>query len=139
MENRTYRYFKGEALYPFGFGLGFEPFEISEAAFNDGTVTAVVKNNGKTRASEVVQVYIEIEGEKETHSLCGLQKVTLDAGQRSEISVFIPEAAFMRYDGNGDLQPCKGEKILHVGFCQPDARSIRLKGNVPVKIIVYGG
>jgi beta-glucosidase len=138
MENRTYRYFKGEALYPFGFGLGYEPFELSGVEYKDGVVSAVVTNKGKARAAETVQVYITIEGEKENWSLCGLNHTELDAGQSEKITVPIPPAAFMRYDAEGDLCLRPGKKTLHVGFCQPDARSVKLKGHQPVGVAVRG-
>ncbi|MDR0293720.1 MAG: glycoside hydrolase family 3 C-terminal domain-containing protein [Oscillospiraceae bacterium] len=138
MQNRTYRYFKGEALYPFGFGLGFEPFELSGASYEDGAVKVSVKNAGKARAAETVQVYIEIEGEKENRSLCGLKKVELDAGMSANVTIPIPSEAFMRYDGEGDMRLCYGKKALYVGFCQPDPRSILLKGHTPVRLEVQG-
>jgi beta-glucosidase len=136
MENRTYRYFKGEALYPFGFGLGFEPFELSGAAYSGGVVRVTVGNAGKTRAAEIVQAYIGIEGERENWSLCGIKYTELDAGASGEVSLAIPDAAFMRYDANGDLRPCNGKKTLYIGFCQPDKRSVALKGTEPLRIEV---
>ncbi|MCL2003691.1 MAG: glycoside hydrolase family 3 C-terminal domain-containing protein [Oscillospiraceae bacterium] len=134
MENRTYRYFKGEALYPFGFGLGFEPFELSGASYQDGVVTVTVKNAGKTRAAETVQAYIEIEGERENWSLCGMRPAELEPGASAEVSLTIPPDAFMRYDADGNLRPCAGKKTLHIGFCQPDARSVKLKGSKPLRL-----
>lgn len=136
MQNRTYRYFKGEALYPFGFGLGYEPFELSDAAVNDGVVTVTVKNIGKNRASEVVQVYAEAAGERERWNLCGVGRTTLGAGESVTIDIPINPAAFQRYDGKGDLRPCAGRKTLHIGFCQPDERSVALKGSRPLTVEV---
>ncbi len=136
MENRTYRYFKGEALYPFGFGLGYEPFELSDAAYADSAVTATVTNKGKNRAAETVQVYIEIEGERENWNLCGMQKVMLNAGETTAITISLPSEAFMRYDDEGDLRLCYGKKALYIGFCQPDARSVALKGSKPARVEV---
>ncbi|MCL1807341.1 MAG: glycoside hydrolase family 3 C-terminal domain-containing protein [Oscillospiraceae bacterium] len=138
MQNRTYRYFKGETLYPFGFGLGYEPFELSNAVYKDGCVTATVTNKGKTRAAETVQVYMAIEGEKENWNLCGMQKVRLDAGASVAITIEIPSAAFLRYDAEGETRLCYGKKALHIGFCQPDARSVALKKHQPIRLEVRG-
>ncbi|MDR1693076.1 MAG: glycoside hydrolase family 3 C-terminal domain-containing protein [Oscillospiraceae bacterium] len=138
MENRTYRYFKGSALYPFGFGLGYEPFELSDASYAESAVTATVTNKGRKRATETVQVYIEIEGEKENWNLCGVSKVVLNAGESTCVTVPIDSAAFMRYDDEGDLRLCYGKKYLHVGFCQPDKRSVSLKGSAPARLEVSG-
>lgn len=65
MANRTYRYFKGEALYPFGYGLSYTTFRYSK--FNTAktlrtgdtvNVSVTVKNTGKIAGDEVVQLYL---------------------------------------------------------------------------------
>ena len=67
MANRTYRYFKGEPLYPFGYGLSYTKFRYSnprvtsESVAADGSVTvsADVKNSGAMAGDEVVQLYVD--------------------------------------------------------------------------------
>src|SRR5215467_16134641 len=69
MTNRTYRYFKGEALYPFGFGLSYTSFRYSDLKLSKTTaganesvqVEVTVTNTGKTKGDEVVQFYISHE------------------------------------------------------------------------------
>jgi beta-glucosidase len=136
MQNRTYRYFKGEALYPFGFGLGYEPFGLSGASYAGGFVTVTLTNAGKRRACETVQVYVGIEGERENWSLCGIKKAPLDAGESAVITIPIPAAAFQRAGADGDKRPCRGKKTLYIGFCQPDARSTALRGQAPLRLEV---
>jgi beta-glucosidase len=132
MDNRTYRYFTSEPLYPFGYGLGYHKFSLSDASFADGKVTVSVRNGGGygaiETAAETVQVYAKAEGAKERWNLCGIAKAALKGGESKKITVDISPAAFSRYDDNGDLQPCKGKKTLYVGFGQPDARTEALTG-----------
>jgi beta-glucosidase len=138
MTNRTYRYFKGEPLYPFGYGLGYARFSLSDAVYKNGKVTVTVSNDGgfDQNAAASIQVYAEVEGTKEFWNLCGLGKVRLTKGEKKTVEIEVSEAAFGRYDADGKLQPCDGAKYLHVGFTQPDERSVALTGNRPVKLRV---
>ena len=66
MKNRTYRYFEGQPLYPFGYGLSYSKFEysnlkLSATTLNAGdplTVDADVKNASERDGDEVVQLYL---------------------------------------------------------------------------------
>jgi beta-glucosidase len=133
MANRTYRYFRGEALYPFGFGLGYSRFFLSGLRVEGGAAKVTVENAGPMDAREVVQLYAQAEGAKEHWVLCGFLPVALAAGARAEFTVAISPGAFHRYDSQGDLQPLPGKKILYAGFTQPDPRSVALYGQVPLR------
>jgi len=147
MKNRTYRYFKNDALYPFGFGLGYFKFEITDAYYENGTVTAEVINGGlragvnieiveETAGSETIQVYARTDGTRERWVLCGYQKIYLKPGEGATAEINISKTAFARYDDNGDLRECEGKKKLYVGLCQPDERSVYLTGGKPREIII---
>lgn len=136
MKNRTYRYFSGEPLYPFGFGLGYSQFELSDLKAENGACTVTVKNSGGRKAREVVQVYAALTGQKERFSLCGLAEVELDEGTSAAINIKLGKTAFARYDQNGDLRPVSGEHRLYAGFTQPDERSIKLYGQKPLETTV---
>ena len=66
MANRTYRYFKGEVLYPFGFGLSYTRFQYSDLHLPKNPINknesieaeVTVANKGKHKGDEVVQLYI---------------------------------------------------------------------------------
>lgn len=58
MKNRTYRYFKGDALYPFGYGLSYTTFDVKPLEFKNGHLIASITNTGNRAGSEVIQMYI---------------------------------------------------------------------------------
>ena len=128
MTNRTYRYFTGEPLYPFGFGLSYTKFDISGLVATKESCKVTVKNTGERAGYEVVQVYVKSPWQKEIHALCGVASVYLEPGQAKEVSVPISKTAFSRWDANGDLYPINGPHMLYVGFTQPDKRSVALYG-----------
>ncbi len=132
MENRTYRYFKGEALYPFGFGLGYSHFELDSLRMDSQQVIVNVKNSGDREARETVQVYVSSPGQKEKFSLCGIKKVLLKPGEEHELRIPLEDKVFSRYNSQGDLELIRGRHLLYVGFTQPDERSVSLYGAEPL-------
>jgi beta-glucosidase len=134
MENRSYRYFKGEPLYPFGFGLSYAAFELRGAAADRNSVTAKVKNTSLIDARETLQVYVSSPGTREIRSLCGMKPIFLRAGEEREFVIPLNKNAFSRYDDNGDMVEARGGHKLSVGFTQPDARSVELYGAKPLEL-----
>lgn len=100
MKNRTYRYFKGEPLYPFGFGLSYTTFDISQPQYINNKVRVRIKNTGKVDGTEVVQVYIrniaDIEGPQKT--LRAYQRVGLKAGESKTVEIDFPRNCFEGWD-----------------------------------------
>ena len=132
MEGRTYRYFQGETLYPFGFGLSYTKFDISDLKATKKEVTVKVKNVGKKAGHEVVQVYVESPEQKERHRLVGFASVEVKPGKSKKVTIKLAEDTFQRRDWKGDLYTLEGSHILHVGFGQPDDRSAKLVGVKPL-------
>ena len=128
MENRTYRYFKGEALYPFGFGIGYSTFALSDFKAGKESCSVTVTNNGDMLARETVQIYVKSPSQKENHSLCGVANVSLQPKQSVTVNIKIGKNMFSRYDSKGDVQEISGTHTLYAGFTQPDKRSISLYG-----------
>jgi beta-glucosidase len=94
MQGRTYKYFKGEALYPFGFGLSYSRFLYSNlrvmpvaGAPGKFSVTANVKNVSAREGDEVVEVYASRGSTPEDpiRELCGMDRVHLLAGQARDV------------------------------------------------------
>ncbi|MDR3303742.1 MAG: glycoside hydrolase family 3 C-terminal domain-containing protein, partial [Treponema sp.] len=134
MANRTYRYYTGEPLYPFGFGLSYSTFALSNPKADKNTFTVTVENTGKIAARETVQVYVTSPGTKEVRSLCGVAPVYLKAGEKTTRAVPLNKNAFSRYDENGDMHEIKGKHTLSIGFTQGDARSVALYGQAPLSV-----
>jgi beta-glucosidase len=94
MQGRTYKYFKGDALYPFGFGLSYSSFVYSNlsvtpvaGAAGQFNVTANVKNASARDGDEVVEVYVS-RGQSAAdpiRELCGIQRIHLQAGQARDV------------------------------------------------------
>ena len=101
MANRTYRYFTGTPLYPFGYGLSYTTFSYADltlsekiAVGNDVRVTVRVTNTGKMAGDEVVQLYITDEKAstpRPLRQLEGFKRIHLNAGE-SRIVEFILKA-----------------------------------------------
>ena len=135
MKNRTYRYFEGQALYPFGFGLSYTRFAYSDARYADGEVTVTVENTGWMDGDEVIQVYVKNESEfAPPHpALCGFLRVSLKAGEKKAFTLPLSARAFTVIDEQGRPVPC-GRATLFVGGSQPDARSAALTGQKCLQI-----
>jgi beta-glucosidase len=103
MRNRTYRYFEGEPLYPFGHGLSYTQFAYSgikvDRAGDNVTVTVNVKNIGKRAGDEVAQLYVHSPSLRALKELRGIQRLTLKPGE-SRVATFklVPGRDFTHYD-----------------------------------------
>ncbi len=87
---RTYMYFKGEPLYPFGYGLSYTAFKYSRLRFQSGKVSVNVTNTGTRAGDEVVQLY---ERRPDHKQLRGFQRVSLKPNEtRTVVMPFQPGA-----------------------------------------------
>ena len=132
MAGRTYRYYRGDVLYPFGFGLSYGRFELGGLTASRRSVSVKIKNTGVIAARETVQVYVESPGVKEIRCLCGMASAFLRPGTERTLRIPLGRGAFSRYNDNGTLKPVKGTHKLFAGFTQNDERSIRLYGQAPL-------
>jgi beta-glucosidase len=92
MKGRTYRYFTGQPLYPFGHGLSYTTFSYrglslpQETKTGDEVKVAVeVQNTGKLAGEEVVQLYLKSGKPGPIRSLAGFQRVSLKTGERKTV------------------------------------------------------
>ena len=141
MAGRTYRYFTGESLYPFGYGLSYARFVYSDAAVEDGALWVSVQNVGAMEAEEVVQVYIRAEDSPYSPPnprLCAFARVRLAAGEKRRVALELAPEAFTVVDETGARVRPGGTYSLYVGGSQPDARSARLTGERPLRIQMRG-
>lgn len=130
MDGRTYRYFKGEPLFPFGFGLSYTKFSysnlrIGKKKLKQGetqTVSVTVKNIGKVSGDEVVQVYLKdvtASVRVPIRQLVGFQRINLKPGKKKTVKFKILHEQMMIYKEDGTRQFEPGKFIVSVGGCQP--------------------
>ena len=100
MTNRTYRYYTGEALFPFGFGLSYTQFEIGKPQYSHDKVRVNVKNVGTTQGMETIQVYIRNMADKKgpLKTLRAYQQVTLAPGENKSVCIPLPRESFEGWD-----------------------------------------
>lgn len=100
MANRTYRYFQGEPLYPFGYGMSYTTYQYGKPSYHDGKVYVSITNKGEMDGTEIVQVYLrrpsDVSGPKK--SLRGYARVSLKAGETREVEIDFPRERFETWD-----------------------------------------
>ena len=140
MENRTYRYFKGDVLYPFGFGLTYGRTAVTAAAAEKTEggwrVTASLEHSGAA-GGDVVEVYIRDNESKfavRNHSLCAFKPVSFSGDETETVELFVPDRALEIVDDSGGRRVDSRSFTLYVGVSQPDARSCALTGTHPAEI-----
>ena len=133
MTNRTYRYYTGTPLYPFGYGLSYSKFEYSNlklssatlAAGSDLTVEADVKNVSSTAGDEVAQLYLvfpRIPGAP-LRALRGFQRVNLPAGQTQHVKFTLNPRDLSCVDPDGVTHVAAGAYQVWVGGGQPNTKA----------------
>jgi beta-glucosidase len=133
MKNRTYRYFKGEALFPFGYGLSYTTFDIGKPAYKNNKVRVTVKNTGDTDGTEVVQVYVRNTADKEgpLKTLRAYQRITLKAGEQQTVDIDFPRERFEGWDAKTNtMRVVPGKYELMVGASSADKDLKRILVNI---------
>ena len=118
MRGRTYRYFQGEPLFAFGFGLSYTQFSYGEASIQGGKLLVPVTNVGQREATEVVQLYVKQPADTDgpLKSLRGFQRVTLAPGESAQVAFPLTDEVFLAWsEEKQDMVPQKGEWILLYG------------------------
>jgi beta-glucosidase len=132
MGKRTYRYFTGEPLYPFGYGLSYTTFEYSNVrlskpsvpANTDVTVCVDVANSGGLAGDEVVQLYLTHPGVAGAaiRALQGFQRIHLDKGEMKSVSFTLHPRNLSIVDESGKHRIVPGQVDVWVGGGQPVSR-----------------
>jgi beta-glucosidase len=110
-KGRTYMYFKGQPLYPFGFGLSYTAFEYSNLRLSADSVTASgeliasvdVKNTGTRAGDEVVQLYVKHVNsavERPVKELRGFQRITLQPNETRAVRLTVKGADLTYWDAS---------------------------------------
>ena len=129
MRNRTYRYFTGEPLYPFGHGLSYARFTYDRLQVPKRTrvgspveVSVRVRNEGPMVADEVVQVYVshlEARGPAPLRALKAFRRVTLEPGERRTVRLALSERDLSLVGEDGLRVAGPGRVRISVGGMQP--------------------
>jgi beta-glucosidase len=129
MENRTYRYFKGQPLYPFGFGLSYSRFQysnlkLSSAELNEGEPLGVevdISNTSDRDGDEVVQVYLtfpKLSGAP-GRALAGFNRVHIAKGETRHVKIALSPRDLSMVNEAGVRLTAPGTYRLSVGGGQP--------------------
>ncbi|MFI3267705.1 MAG: glycoside hydrolase family 3 C-terminal domain-containing protein [Rikenellaceae bacterium] len=130
MENRTYRYFKGDVRFPFGYGLSYTTFEYdnmnmpSEITAGDKVkVTATVTNTGDRDGDEVVQLYVVHKNRLARTPICalkGFSRINLKKGESKEVEFTLTAQDLAIVDEAGNTIVSEGDVEVFIGGGQPN-------------------
>ena len=129
-KGRTYKYFKGDVLYPFGYGLSYSSFKYSDLKVKDGANTVSVsfrlKNTGKRKGDEVAQVYVRIPetgGVVPIKELKGFRRIPLKSGESRVVEIELDKEQLRYWDaGLGRFIVPQGAFDIMVGASSKDIR-----------------
>ena len=134
MAGRTYRFFQGKPLYPFGFGLSYTHFKYRDLRTSakefpaDGalTVSVAIKNTGKRAGDEVVQLYLrhlDSAVERPRQDLRGYRRITLQPGETRTVEFPLPAAALRYWDAGAHRFRVEADRVrILVGPSSADIR-----------------
>lgn len=132
MANRTYRYFTGTPIYPFGYGLSYTTFRYGsmDATYDNATgnvkVKTTVTNTGNQDGDEVVQLYLTNKREFVTplRALKGFKRIHLKKGESKEVEFNLSGQNLTVVNKEGNSVPMKGNVQISVGGEQPSQQSL---------------
>jgi beta-glucosidase len=142
MANRTYRYFSGKPLYPFGYGLSYTKFKYSDLSVPAQAVAAgepvsadvTVSNTGSVAGDEVVQLYLKFPSVKGAPliALRGFERIHLDPGasQKVHFELKARDLGMVTEDGNPIV--AQGDYTVGIGGGQPDTGAPGVTGHFHV-------
>jgi len=133
MKERTYRYFHGDPLYPFGYGLSYSKFEyvtpkLSTSTLRAGeplTIETDVKNASNRTGDEVVQVYLTFPQIpfSPIRALRAFSRVHVDAGQTQHVHLTLKPRDLSLVNADGDRLIAAGAYTVSIGGGQPGTRA----------------
>ena len=140
MQGRTYRYFPGEPLYPFGYGLTYGDVAVTAAEAEQAgdviRIRATAHNASGVPTDEVVQVYCQNEGSDNAPRnprLVGFRRIHCPANADVDVDIAVPAAALRVVDEAGNRVE-EGQCVFFVGVGQPDSRTQALTGHASVRV-----
>jgi len=142
MQNRTYRYFHGKPLYPFGYGLSYTTFSYADLALPKAAISAgdlltaevTVTNTGKREGQEVAQLYLSFPSVPGAplRALRGFQRVSLKPGESQKVRFELKDRDLSMVSEAGDPIIAEGTYVLSIGGGQPNTGAPTVTGNFRV-------
>jgi beta-glucosidase len=143
MKGRTYRYFEGQPLYPFGYGLSYTTFSYRGLTLQQNPIKAgdpltlevTVTNTGKREGDEVAQLYLnfpKVPGAP-LSALRGFTRVHLKPGESKKVRFELQERDLGMVSDAGELMIAEGQYSLSVGGGQPNTAAPSITGTFSVK------
>jgi beta-glucosidase len=146
MKGRTYRYFQGTPLYPFGYGLSYTTFSYSGLSGPTGAVAAgspvsfdvTLTNTGRRPGDEVAQLYLEFPSVPGAplRALRAFKRVHLEAGDSQKVHFELQPRDLSMVTEAGDPIVAEGQYTVSVGGGQPHSgvqivnRTFNIKGKM---------
>jgi beta-glucosidase len=131
MKNRTYRYYRGDVLYPFGYGLSYSRFSFGAPQVNAKTITAgapavvttMVRNTSARDGDEVAELYIKPPQTAVSPAveLEGFKRVHLRAGEATRVQFTLSPRQLSEVDEKGNRAVTAGDYKIYVSGGQPEA------------------
>lgn len=142
MENRTYRYFTGKPLYPFGYGLSYSSFAYSGLKFSNSdlpagdplTVEVDVKNTSLRAGDEVVELYLtfpKLAGAP-LRALRGFAHIHLDSGESRHVTLPLQPRDLSYVNEAGDRMISTGDYLVTVGGGQPGTTPAQVESRLAI-------
>jgi beta-glucosidase len=143
MKGRTYRYFEGTPLYPFGYGLSYTTFSygglslptVAAKAGDPVVAETTVTNTGKVAGDEVVQLYLSFPDVKgaPVRALRGFQRIHLAAGESQKVRFELKDRDLSMVSEAGDPMIAEGQYKVSVGGGQPNTSAPTVAGAFNIK------
>jgi len=142
MQNRTYRYFHGKPLYPFGYGLSYTTFAYSNLTLPKSAITAgdplaaevTVTNTGKREGDEVAQLYLSFPSVPGAplRALRSFRRVHLRPGESRKVSFELKDRDLSMVSEAGEPIIAEGAYTVSIGGGQPDTGAPAVAGTFEV-------
>jgi beta-glucosidase len=143
MKNRTYRYFTGEPLYAFGYGLSYSKFEYSSLKLSSAelpagdplSVEVDVKNASPRPGDEVVELYVNFPKLPGTplRALRGMTRVHLNAGEQRHVKLTLQPRDLSYVNDKGDRIIGAGDYVITVGGGQPGTGAAQAETHLSIR------
>ena len=131
MRNRTYKYYAGTPLWPFGYGLSYADMALRTLSADRNAARVTVENRSDFAAEQVVELYIQDNESADAPTnpiLAGFSRVRMEAHERKDVNIALAPSAFTVVGADGVRRSGSGSWTLYAGFGQPNARTEELTG-----------